>query len=258
MKAFIIRRVAIGDVLFAEPTIRALGAIGYDQIFISTRYPEIFKNHPLVTGFREEKPSNSRTFNLTDAYEASKGLAIRSYLIKFRLHLPELELTPRIFLSSKEKKYGFSILHPDEKWVGVDTGKRPPKIPRKKQSWSKDEWQPILQIIKGAGYKLVIVGNKGHDIPPLDNQDLDLRDQTTLRQLMSIINAANMFLGVDSAPLHIANSLGTDSIGLFGDVSPNSRIPPFSKIIPVRVNEQLNPKPILEAFQKLNHCENDI
>ncbi|MEW6162050.1 MAG: glycosyltransferase family 9 protein [Nitrospirota bacterium] len=45
---------------------------------------------------------------------------------------------------------------------------------------------------------------------------IDLCGQTTIKQLAAISEASDLFLGVDSAPMHIAAAVGTSVIALFG------------------------------------------
>lgn len=51
---------------------------------------------------------------------------------------------------------------------------------------------------------------------------LDLSGKTTIKQLAAISEASDLFLGVDSAPMHIAAAVGTPVIALFGPSSPYS------------------------------------
>lgn len=48
------------------------------------------------------------------------------------------------------------------------------------------------------------------------SQLIDLCGQTTIKQLAAISEASDIFLGVDSAPMHIAAAVGTTVIALFG------------------------------------------
>lgn len=45
---------------------------------------------------------------------------------------------------------------------------------------------------------------------------VDLTGQTTIRQLMAVARRSALFLGVDSAPMHIAAAAGTPVVALFG------------------------------------------
>ena len=61
-------------------------------------------------------------------------------------------------------------------------------------------------------------GNKG--IPPLARGGIggviDLCGKTTIKQLGAVSEAADLFFGVDSAPMHIAAAVGTPVVALFG------------------------------------------
>jgi heptosyltransferase-3 len=45
---------------------------------------------------------------------------------------------------------------------------------------------------------------------------LDLSGQLTLKELAALAARARLFVGVDSAPMHIAAAMGTPTIGIFG------------------------------------------
>ncbi|MDP3296453.1 MAG: glycosyltransferase family 9 protein [Thermodesulfovibrionia bacterium] len=45
---------------------------------------------------------------------------------------------------------------------------------------------------------------------------LDLCGKTTIKELAAISDASDLFIGVDSAPMHIAAAVGTPVIALFG------------------------------------------
>ena len=50
---------------------------------------------------------------------------------------------------------------------------------------------------------------------------LDLAGKTTIKQLAAISEASDLFLGVDSAPMHIAAAAGTPVVALFGPTQEN-------------------------------------
>jgi heptosyltransferase-3 len=57
-------------------------------------------------------------------------------------------------------------------------------------------------------------------IPPLVRESIggviDLCGKTTIKQLAAIADASDLFIGVDSAPMHIAAAVGTPVIAIFG------------------------------------------
>lgn len=48
--------------------------------------------------------------------------------------------------------------------------------------------------------------------------------QTTLRQMAALISIADLFLGPDSGPMHLAGAIGVKSLVLFGSIPPDARI----------------------------------
>lgn len=55
-----------------------------------------------------------------------------------------------------------------------------------------------------------------YQLPAISYQLIDLCGKTTIKQLAAISEASDLFLGVDSAPMHIAAAVGTPVIALFG------------------------------------------
>ena len=49
-----------------------------------------------------------------------------------------------------------------------------------------------------------------------NKKPIDLMGQTTLRELGGIAKASDLFIGVDSAPMHLAAAVGTPTVALFG------------------------------------------
>ena len=52
------------------------------------------------------------------------------------------------------------------------------------------------------------------------HEAIDLTGQTDLKQLMALMSRADVVVSADSGPLHIANSVGSDVIGIFGPTRP--------------------------------------
>ena len=68
-------------------------------------------------------------------------------------------------------------------------------------------------------WKLKIFGNRNDPIFEPHPQLEDLRGQTSLDQLLSIIQSARCIIANDSGPVHIAASMRTPVIGLYGPTS---------------------------------------
>ncbi len=67
------------------------------------------------------------------------------------------------------------------------------------------------------GWTVVLIGAvRG---PPIA-ANMDLRGATTVHQAAAIIGSVNLFIGLDSFPLHLAQAMRTPTVGIFGITSP--------------------------------------
>ena len=61
----------------------------------------------------------------------------------------------------------------------------------------------------------------------------DCVGRLSLEETAACIQACDLFIGIDSGPLHIAGAVGTPCVGLFGPVDPTLRLPPETPSIGV-------------------------
>lgn len=99
-------------------------------------------------------------------------------------------------------------------------------------NWDLKRWPEknfsllIDRLMTGANVRVIITGTR-EDMPLADRiasrcqcRPLILAGQVTLKQLIALMKRANLVISADSGPLHIAGSVGTDVIGLFGPTRP--------------------------------------
>ena len=68
---------------------------------------------------------------------------------------------------------------------------------------------------------MICVGKEGdHEIPC----GLDLRGQTGIGELASVIKGAKLFIGIDSLPMHVAQTFDVPGVCFFGSIDPSLRI----------------------------------
>jgi len=106
----------------------------------------------------------------------------------------------------------YCILHPTSRWMF--------------KSWPVISCQKTILGLQSLGLPVVITSGPEKKekqlvakiIAGLPNQNgvIDLSGQTTLPELAALISNGKLFLGVDSAPLHIASATGTPAVVLFG------------------------------------------
>ncbi len=104
------------------------------------------------------------------------------------------------------------------------------------KAWTPQGFAQAIRLLLQRGkYRVVLVGGQGErqaankimaalednrigaDSPTLRLSDsiTDLVGNTTLMQLVSVIRSADVFVGVDSGPLHMAAALGRPTLALF-------------------------------------------
>lgn len=101
-------------------------------------------------------------------------------------------------------------------------------------NWDLKRWPArnftllIERLMNTSAVKVVLLGSRD-DIPLAENIVAALRDKVKpvvltgklgLKQLMAVMKRADCAVSADSGPLHIAGSLGTSVIGIFGPTRP--------------------------------------
>ena len=105
---------------------------------------------------------------------------------------------------------GFLVVHPTSRWLF--------------KCWPKTHMAQLLDRLAAQGHRLVITAGPGDeerrwiaDLLTLTKQPLiDMSGQLSLKELAALIGRARLFLGVDSAPMHMAAAMGTPVVAFFG------------------------------------------
>lgn len=105
---------------------------------------------------------------------------------------------------------GFILLHPASRWLF--------------KCWPAQQTAALLSVLHDEGHSLVLTS-----APDAQERALiaairaqtrapvtDLSGSLTLKELAAIISRARLFIGVDSAPMHIAAAMGTPTVAIFG------------------------------------------
>jgi heptosyltransferase-3 len=109
-------------------------------------------------------------------------------------------------LSSK----GFIHLHPTSRWLF--------------KCWPAEKTAALMDLLHAQGHRLVLTAApdaketglvaaiKAKTLAP----HVDLCGQLSLKELAALTTQARLFVGVDSAPMHIAAAMNTPTVALFG------------------------------------------
>jgi len=222
---YLIRKKAIGDVLWLEPIIRELSG-KYKKVIVFTKHPELFENYPLknvrfisqLNFFEKILIKTERllktsffTINLDRSYE-EKPLQHFLHAYQAKAGLEIKQDFPLIYLSEEEKKYDpgiagkYVVLHIEETVAKMNTRKI-----------FGINWSDVTNYLENEGYQVIEVGTISSNIPGADFRS------TALRELICLINKASFFIGIDSGPAHLAVILKKPVVLLFGSVNPYFR-----------------------------------
>jgi len=105
---------------------------------------------------------------------------------------------------------GFILVHPGSRWLF--------------KCWPATATAALLDRLASGGWPLVLTGAPDPAELALVTAIraatraavVDLSAQLSLPELAALIGAARLFIGVDSAPMHIAAAMGTPVVALFG------------------------------------------
>jgi ADP-heptose:LPS heptosyltransferase len=221
---YLVRKRALGDVLWIEPVIRALAA-RYRKVTVITRYNDLFQNYPLFNVrfrsslsfpervlLRLERVLGTRlcSIDLDGAYEHSPHHHfLEAYQEK--AGLPIMKEYPRLYFSDAEKNAAVGIERP---FVVLHLESLTDKNYRKVYGI---DWPVIVNRLRAEGYHVVQLGQHPEPLADVEHRN------TTLREMMVLLSKASFFIGLDSGPSHIAAALGIPSILFFGAVNPSYR-----------------------------------
>lgn len=206
----VIRRMAAhGDVLLVTALLKDLKERWpLCSIAIETQpcmYP-LFQGNPYVSNVGNEIKSTWDTWriNLDMSYENKPETHIVDAYAEIAGLKLEKRITEQYAIKEPIKREKNRIcVHPGPTtWVG--------------KNWPMDRWNELCKRLRAKGYKVTLVGH-GNDIISCDK---DLRGATSYERLASELAEAQLFIGVDSFPLHVAQSVRTPVIGLFGVTDP--------------------------------------
>lgn len=211
------RTDAWGDVLLTTPIVRAIRKWRpCASIMVSTNCTDIFRDNPYVARVERNMPipADAQVIDLDGSYESMREIHIVDAYAKIAADVlgGDFDVDSRSLDFYMRPADGLKTFYsPGGKVCVVHPGET---LWRSKM-WPMERWHVVTKALLEEGWKVILVGTKGAPIACTQ----DLRGMTTLHQLGAVIGAANLFIGLDSLPLHIAQAVGTPTIGLFGITS---------------------------------------
>lgn len=90
--------------------------------------------------------------------------------------------------------------------------------------WPVEHMAALVERLQAEGHAVVLTAAPSHDEKAmlasiqarLSKPAFSLSGQLSLKELAALTQASRLFIGVDSAPMHIAAAVGTPTVALFG------------------------------------------
>jgi heptosyltransferase-2 len=146
-----------------------------------------------------------------------------------KLGIPAVEADPWIFLDVEERRAARERLAAlPRPVVGINPGAAYGSA----KQWLPERFAEVARrVMTELGGSAVVFGGPGeaqiaadivglfHDVP--EESFLNLAGKTTLRELVTLTSACDVFLSNDSGPMHIAYALKTPLVAVFGSTEPD-------------------------------------
>ena len=227
---YIIRKGAIGDILWTEPVIRKLAGQGNEILYVNGA-PELFENYPFknIKFVHKDKKEYKRIprilkfigkqhlfIELDNAYEKDVQTEPTLHVYQRTAGLPTENTLPIIHLTDTEKQ----LFSNNKPYVVVHI-----EFPIAKKNHKQIhgiEWQAIFDYLNLKGFDVYLIAQEK------TNYQQVIQLQTSLREMFSLVLNARFFIGLDSGPSNIAEVLRVPQIVFFGSVNPSFwRLPEY-------------------------------
>ncbi len=113
-----------------------------------------------------------------------------------------------------EKITDFIVIHPVSRWMF--------------KCWDDERFSMVIDYLQKEGHRVVVTASPEQNeldriskiLSYCNSEPLNLSGKLTLKELSALISMAKLFVGVDTAPMHMAAALNIPVIALFGPTDP--------------------------------------
>lgn len=143
------------------------------------------------------------------------------------------EMLSSEWLSANQRIIGINI-SASKKWLS--------------KSWPLDNLARLCEELGRADMRIVITGTEndlsvGNKLTGMvrDVKIINACGRTTVNQLACLVKRCKVYISCDSAPLHIAASVGTAFVALFGPTEPLRHLPPAKDFVLIKKDLPCSP-----------------
>ena len=120
-------------------------------------------------------------------------------------------LLPRLFLTSEEQAWAKAALAS----VNGPIVMLHPYATHRNKMWPEENWRSLIRRLLAEGLTPIVIGRQADPMPHLVDKG-DFTNKTSLRETAALLAQASILITGDSGPMHLAASVGTPVIALFG------------------------------------------
>jgi len=140
------------------------------------------------------------------------------------------------------------------------------------RKWPDANWIGLIRLMNrtNSKIKLLMIGGKGeasnmetllHEIRggihPLNLEIVNLAGKTSIRELIALLNVADVFVTNDSGPMHLSALADIPTLAIFGPETPSLFAPLTEKCHIFYLNNYCSP--CITTFSgKLSRCANNV
>lgn len=217
------RQGALGDVLATEPLLRHFHSKGF-HVYLDTapHFEDLFDDHDFPVRKAREKDGRISVWyiDLGTSYETKPDqLHLKSYfefagIWNYKISKPTLTKPDRSYGKLFDR---YVVLHIDNR-------------PQPFRNVMGVNWGLVVDGLRERGYEVFQVGESEDFI---ETGAIRMRTPT-LAFLKYVIGMADLFIGIDSGPSHLAVAMDIPAIIFFGSVLPELIHPDLSKVSVIR------------------------
>jgi len=249
----VIRLRSLGDCVLTTPALALLKSHRPDleiAVVVEDRFRGVFEGNPDIAELLPPDPATlskwrprmalnfhggTRSMWLTLASRASirAGFAHHAYSFLYNARIPRAQRT----LGQERPVHTAEHLASAMFWLGVPRTEIPrarlfaapgeattnyavihPFASAPEKAWAPDRFLAVARKLKQSGLEPVFLSGPSDDLSPF-NEFLVHRN-SPLSEVKSVISGAQLFIGNDSGPAHIAAAFGIPVVVLFGPSNP--------------------------------------
>jgi len=210
-RVLIDRRGALGDVILTTSIVKRFYDDGW-EVDVVTRSEEVFKDNPCAKASFASQAALSEYNKIVDlnlAYETRPKMHIIDAYSLEAFGDTNTKKNTYLFRTIEGETEASKLLQGLRLFIAIHMG-----VGWENRTWPEESWHELLDMIPPS-VPIVLVGARTDFQIDTFGNILNLVGKTDFHTLCSVLARAKLFIGVDSAPLHVAQAFAVPSIGIY-------------------------------------------